>query len=80
MGHHGTNVKTRRDRSKGSRKKIRGVSTMKGLNIDLTNGQYSMLYDSVVKANPVDADPNFDVQTYDNLLDAICKATVTYLK
>tara|TARA_B100002019_G_scaffold64889_1_gene55632 strand:+ start:71 stop:232 length:162 start_codon:yes stop_codon:yes gene_type:complete len=53
---------------------------MKGLNIDLTNGQYSMLYDIVVKANPVDADPNFDVQTYDNLLDAICKATVTYLK
>lgn len=54
--------------------------SMKGLNIDLTNGQYSMLYDIVVKANPVDADPNFDVQTYDNLLDAICKAQVTYLK
>ena len=53
---------------------------MKGLNIDLTNGQYSMLYDIVVNANPVDADPNFDVQTYDNLLDAICKAQVIYLK
>ena len=51
----------------------------KGFNIDTTKGQYMMLYNIIAEYNPKDADPNFDMQTFDNLFDAICKAKETYL-
>ena len=51
----------------------------KGFNIDVTQGQYMMLYGIIAEHNPKDADPNFDMQTFDNLFDAICKAKETYL-
>ena len=51
----------------------------KGLNIDVTTGQYQMLYNIVVEAMPKDYSENFDMQTYENLLDAICNAKSTYL-
>ena len=53
---------------------------MKGLNIDLTRSQYLMLHSIVCEAHPKDANPNFDVNTYDSLLDAITNAKSTYLK
>ena len=52
----------------------------KGFNIDTTKGKYMMLYNIISEYNPKDADPNFDMQTFDNLFDAICKAKETYLK
>ena len=39
----------------------------KGFNIDTTKGQYMMLYNIIAEYNPKDADPNFDMQTFDNL-------------
>ena len=51
----------------------------KVLNIDTTKGQYMMLYNIISEYNPKDSDPNFDMQTFDNLFDAICKAKETYL-
>ena len=51
----------------------------KGFNIDTTKGQYMMLYNIIAEYNPKDADPKFDMQTFDNLFDAICKAKETYL-
>ena len=51
----------------------------KGLNVDLTKSQYMMLYNIVTEAMPKDYNPNFDVNTYDSLLDQICNATETYL-
>ena len=50
----------------------------KGFNIDTTKGQYMMLYNIIAEYNPKDADPNFDMQTFDNLFDAICKACLLY--
>ena len=52
---------------------------MKGLNFDLTKSQYMMLYNIVTEAMPKDYNPNFDVNTYDSLLDQICNAKSTYL-
>ena len=51
----------------------------KGFNIDVTQGQYMMLYGIIAEHNPKDANPNFDMQTFDNLFDAICNAKETYL-
>ena len=51
----------------------------KGFNIDVTQGQYMMLYGIIAEHNPKDANPDFDVQTFDNLFDAICNAKETYL-
>ena len=51
----------------------------KGFNIDVTQGQYMMLYGIIAEHNPKDANPDFDVQTFDNLFQAICKAKETYL-
>tara|TARA_B100002019_G_scaffold91961_1_gene79287 strand:+ start:31791 stop:31955 length:165 start_codon:yes stop_codon:yes gene_type:complete len=52
----------------------------KGLNCDFTQAQYLMLYNIVVNAEPKDSNPNFDMQTYDNLVDAIVNANQTYIK
>ena len=51
----------------------------KGFNIDVTQGQYMMLYGIIAEHNPKDANPDFDMQTFDNLFDAICNAKETYL-
>ena len=52
---------------------------MKGFNIDVTQGQYMMLYGIIAEYNPKDANPDFDMQTYDNLVDNVCNAKETYL-
>ena len=53
----------------------------KGFNIDVTQGQYMMLYGIIAEHNSkvLDANPDFDMQTFDNLFDAICNAKETYL-
>ena len=53
----------------------------KGLNIDLTSGQYQYLYDSMINGYEMRfvEDNGLDMQTYDNLFDAICNAKETYL-
>ena len=53
----------------------------KGFNIDVTQGQYMMLYGIIAEHNSkvLDANPDFDVQTFDNLFQAICNAKETYL-
>ena len=53
----------------------------KGLNIDLSEGQYQYLYDLVMFAYEMDT-PNqkgCDLQTFDNLVDNVCNAKDTYL-
>ena len=51
----------------------------KGFNIDVTQGQYMMLYGIITEHNPKDANPDFDMQTFDNLFQAITMAKETYL-
>ena len=51
----------------------------KGLNIDVTQGQYMMLYNIIPEHNPKDANPKFDMLTFDNLFQAITMAKETYL-
>ena len=51
----------------------------KGFNIDVTQGQYMMLYGIIAEHNPKDVNPDFDVQTFDNLFQAITMAKETYL-
>jgi len=53
----------------------------KGLNIDLTEGQYQYLYDLVMFAYEMDVpeQKGWDMQTYDNLVDNVCNAKETYL-
>ena len=53
----------------------------KGLNIDLTSGQYQYLYDLMINGYEMRfvEDNGLDMQTYDNLFDAICNAKETYL-
>ena len=48
----------------------------KGFNIDVTRGQYMMLYNIMCEHNQMvnpQANPDFDLQTYDNLFQAIDK-------
>ena len=54
----------------------------KGLNIDLTSGQYDYLYDLVMTAYELDIpeQKNWDMQTFDNLVDNVCNAKETYLR
>ena len=54
----------------------------KGLNIDLTEGQYQYLYDLVMTAYELDIpeQKDWDMQTYDNLVDNVCNAKETYLR
>ncbi len=54
----------------------------KGLNIDVTRGQYMMLYNIMCEHNQMvnpEANPDFDMQTFDNLFQAITMAKETYL-
>ena len=57
-------------------------SNKKGLNIDLTSGQYQYLYDLVMTAYELDIpeQKDWDMQTYDNLVDNVCNARETYLR
>ena len=53
----------------------------KGLNVDLTSGQYRALYDLMIHSyNNNYYHDRVDTQTFDNLFDAICNAKETYLK
>ena len=53
----------------------------KGLNIEVTSGQYEFLYDLVMMAYELDIpeQKGWDIQTYDNLVDNVCQAQETYL-
>ena len=52
----------------------------KGLNIEVTSGQYEFLYDLVMMAElNVPEQKGWDMQTYDNLVDNVCNAKETYL-
>ena len=54
----------------------------KGFNIDVTRGQYMMLYKIMCEHNQMvnpEANPDFDLQTFDNLFQAITMAKETYL-
>ena len=53
----------------------------KGLNIEVTSGQYEFLYDLVPMAYELNIpeQKGWDVQTFDNLVDNVCQAKETYL-
>tara|TARA_B100001769_G_scaffold17236_1_gene11600 strand:+ start:270 stop:455 length:186 start_codon:yes stop_codon:yes gene_type:complete len=55
----------------------------KGLCIELTTGQYDHLYNIMCSQDEIveylNESDDFDVQTFDNLFDAICNAKETYL-
>ena len=53
----------------------------KGLNIEVTSGQYDFLYDLIMMAYELDIpeQKGWDMQTYDNLVDNVCNAKETYL-
>ena len=53
----------------------------KGLNIEVTSGQYEFLYDLVMMAYELEVpeQKGWDMQTYDNLVDNVCNAKETYL-
>ena len=48
---------------------------MKGLNIEITSGQYEHLYDLIMTAYELNVpeQKGWDVQTYDNLVDEVMK-------
>ena len=52
-----------------------------GLNIEVTDSQYEMLYDVIMMAYELDVpeQKGWDMQTYDNLFDNVCNARTTYL-
>ena len=54
---------------------------MNGINIELTPKQYDYLYDVIMEAysNDVAEQKDWDVQTFDNLIDNICDAKSTNL-
>ena len=53
----------------------------KGLNIEVTSGQYEFLYDLVMMAYELDVpeQKGWDMQTFDNLVDNVCNDKETYL-
>ena len=53
----------------------------KGLNIEVTSGQYEFLYDLVMMAYELDVpeQKGWGMQTFDNLVDNVCNAKETYL-
>ena len=53
----------------------------KGLNIQVSDSQYDYLYDVLMEAyaNDVAEQKDWDVQTFDNLVDNVCNAKQTYL-
>ena len=54
---------------------------MKGINIELTSGQYEYLYDLVMMAYELDVpeQKGWDLQTYDNLVYNVCNGKSTIL-
>ena len=54
---------------------------MKGINIELTSGQYEYLYDLVMMAYELNVpeQKGWDLQTYDNLVDNVCNGKSTIL-
>ena len=54
----------------------------KGLNIEVTSSQYDYLYEVLMEAysNDVAEQKDWDVQTFDNLIDNLCQAKETNLK
>ena len=54
---------------------------MKGINIELTSGQYEYLCDLVMMAYELDVpeQKGWDLQTYDNLVDNVCNGKSTIL-
>ena len=52
-----------------------------GLNIEVTDSQYQMLYDVIMMAYELDVpeQKGWDMQTYDNMVDNVCNARTTYL-
>ena len=58
------------------------IDNKKGLNIVLTSGEYDYLYDLVMTAYELDIpeQKDWDLQTYDNLVDNVCNARETYLR
>ena len=52
-----------------------------GLNIEVTDSQYEMLYDVIMMAYELDVpeQKGWDMQTFDNLVDNVCQAKETYL-
>jgi len=53
----------------------------KGLNIEVTSSQYDYLYEVLMEAysNDVAEQKDWDVQTFDNLIDNLCQAKDTNL-
>ena len=53
----------------------------KGLNIEVTSSQYDYLYEVLMEAysNDVAEQKDWDVQTFDNLVDNVMNAKSTYL-
>ena len=53
----------------------------KGLNIQVTTGQYQILHDLLMDAydRGYDQRPRIDTQTFDYLVDNVTKASSTYL-
>ena len=52
-----------------------------GINIQLTPCQFDYLYDVLMDAyaNDIADQKDWDVQTFDNLIDNVCNGTSTYL-
>ena len=52
-----------------------------GINIQLTPCQFDYLYDVLMDAyaNDIAEQKDWDVQTFDNLIDNVCNGTSTYL-
>ena len=53
----------------------------KGLSIEVTSAQYEFLHEVLMEAysNDVAEQKDWDVQTFDNLIDNVCNAKETYL-
>ena len=53
----------------------------KGINIELTQTQYDYMYEVLMEAyaNDVAEQKDWDVQTFDNLIDNVCKSKTTIL-
>ena len=53
----------------------------KGQCIEVTNSQYDYLYDVLMEAyaNDVAEQKDWDVQTFDNLIDNVCESKTTIL-
>ena len=52
-----------------------------GLNIEVTDSQYQMLYDVIMMAYELDVpeQKGWDIQTYDNMVDNVCNGKSTIL-